>query len=69
MNQIFRYTFTLAIFLAGSLTIYSGEPFLSNLNVQAEDPLYTTYAAQMERSEFTLDQAYHLQFYQPDEGL
>ncbi|MBD3274237.1 MAG: hypothetical protein GF372_02945, partial [Candidatus Marinimicrobia bacterium] len=69
MKRIFRNLFLLTVFLIGTHAIYAGEPFLSNLSVEADDPLYTTYAAQMERSEFTLDQGYHLQFYKPEEGL
>lgn len=39
------------------------KPFLSNLNVGSEDPLYTTYAAAMERSSFILDQGYEFSFW------
>lgn len=43
--------------------------FLSNLAVAASDPLYTTYAAPMERSAFALDEAYSLEWYRPEQGL
>lgn len=33
-----------------------------------ESPVYATYAAAMERSEFTVDEGYHFQFYLPDRG-
>jgi hypothetical protein len=44
------------------------KPFLSDLHVTAHDPLYTTYAAAMERSEFTLDEGYHFVFYDTTRG-
>lgn len=43
-------------------------PFLSNLSATKDDALFTTYAAAMERSEFTLDQGYHFLFYDPLRG-
>ncbi len=39
------------------------KPYLSNLLATKHSPLYTTYAAAMERSEFTLDEGYHFLFY------
>lgn len=42
---------------------------LSNLNVRPHDPLYTTYAAPLTRSEYFVDEAYHLNFYTPAEGV
>lgn len=36
--------------------------FLSNLSVTKDVPLYTTYAAAKERSEFTVDEGYHFLF-------
>lgn len=44
------------------------KPFLSNLNATKNSPLYTTYAAAMERSEFTLDEGYHFLFYDSTRG-
>jgi len=43
--------------------------FLSNLNVLGDSPLYTTYAAHMERSEFVLDEGYALIFNNPERGV
>ena len=34
-----------------------------------DQPIYTTYAAHMERSNYTVDQGYHLMYYDPDEKL
>jgi len=42
---------------------------LSRLNVTSADPLYTTYAAPMSRAEYFVDEAYHLNFYTPSEGV
>ena len=42
--------------------------FLSNLSATKNSPLYTTYAAAMERSEFALDEGYHFLFYDPARG-
>ncbi|HEU5402743.1 MAG TPA: trehalase family glycosidase [Terriglobales bacterium] len=42
---------------------------LSNLNATADDALYTTYAAQMSRSEYFVDEGYHLNYYTPERGV
>ncbi len=44
------------------------KPYLSNLSAGKNSPLYTTYAAAMERSEFTLDRGYHFVFYDSARG-
>ena len=41
--------------------------FLSNLHADSNDPLFTTYAAPVERSEYTLDQAYEMQWADPQQ--
>ena len=59
------------LILAGSsamMVAQPGVPFLSHLHATATSPLYTTYAAAMERSEFTLDEGYHFQFYDSTRG-
>jgi len=43
-------------------------PYLSNLKATRSSPIYTTYAAPMERSEFTLDKGYHFVFYDSTRG-
>mgnify|MGYP000439328897 CR=1 FL=1 len=48
---------------------YAQDNFLSNLQAGADAPLYTTYAAQMERSEFALDEGYHFRYYEQDHGI
>jgi hypothetical protein len=42
---------------------------LSNLNATSGDALYATYAAQMSRSEYFVDEGYHLNYYSPDRGV
>lgn len=44
-------------------------PYLSSLNADKNSPLYTTYAAALERSEFILDEGYEFHFYNPGEGI
>ncbi|MBN2366921.1 MAG: hypothetical protein JXL67_12195, partial [Calditrichaeota bacterium] len=45
------------------------QDYLSNLNAVANDPLYSTYAAPLSRSEFIIDQGYHLKFYDNSTGI
>src|SRR6185437_8946049 len=58
----------LVLLLFGLLSIFmrcDAQPacsFLSNLNAGQHFPLYTGYAAAMERSAFTLDEGYRLQY-------
>jgi len=47
---------------------YAQRPYLSNLSADSNFPLYTTYAAAMERSNFILDEGYHFQYYIPNAG-
>ena len=42
---------------------------LSNLNVGAHDPLYTTYAAPLSRSEYLVDEGYFLNYFSSSEGV
>ncbi len=42
---------------------------LSNLNAGTHDPLYTTYAAPLTRSEYFVDEGYHLNYYSPERGV
>lgn len=53
---------------AGTLSAQTAPPYLSTLQATRESPLYTTYAAAMERSEFLLDEGYHFRFYDPARG-
>lgn len=55
--------------LAAACTGREKDPFLSNLHATADDPIYTTYAAAMERSQFVLDEGYQFSFYEPGKGI
>lgn len=46
----------------------AGRPFMSDLRAGADFPVYTTYAAAMERSSFILDQGYHFNYYTDSAG-
>jgi ribonuclease HI len=59
---------TLLFVLGVAPAVFAQLP-LSRLNVRPEDPLYTTYAAPLGRSEYFVDEAYHLNFYTPAEGV
>ena len=61
--------FLLFLHICGCAHFAEQKPFLSRLRAGAEDALYATYAAAMERSEFTLDQGYEFVFYDPDKGI
>lgn len=43
--------------------------FLSNLSATKNDPVYTTYAAPLERSEFIVDEGYQFVWYDPFRGV
>ncbi len=62
-----RIVLTVACAALG-LHAYAQQPYLSNLQATRESPLYTTYAAALERSEFTLDEGYHFLFYDSTRG-
>ncbi|HSL68965.1 MAG TPA: trehalase family glycosidase, partial [Longimicrobiales bacterium] len=70
MRTIERVIFCLALPLTATpgLAQQPGPP-LSNLSATRTSPLYTTYAADRERSEFVLDQGYHFVYYDPSRGL
>ncbi|HEX6879655.1 MAG TPA: trehalase family glycosidase, partial [Terriglobales bacterium] len=55
------------VFLAGCAS--AQQIPLSTLNATADDALYTTYAAPMSRSEYFMDEGYHLNYYSPSEGM
>jgi hypothetical protein len=55
--------------LVTALPLNAQRPFLSSLQATKDSPLFTTYAAAMERSEFTLDEGYHLSYYDTSRGI
>ncbi|MCK4577931.1 MAG: hypothetical protein KAU50_04020, partial [Candidatus Marinimicrobia bacterium] len=71
MNQRYYAGLLLLLILIVSAELRAGAPknYLSNLSATRGSPLYTTYAAAMERSEFTLDEGYHLTFYDSARGV
>ncbi len=63
-----RFLFLLTLF--GLVVLLPAQsPYLSNLRATKDSPLYTTYAAAMERSEFVLDEGYHFRFYDSTRGI
>jgi len=55
------------------LVLFSGmaeaQNYLSILNAGRNDPLFTTYAAPLARSEFIVDEGYRLLFYDDNDGI
>ncbi len=43
--------------------------YLSNLNVTQNDPIYTTYAAALKRSEYKVNEGYQFVWYDPEKGM
>ncbi len=68
-KTIYRLLLIFVIFLSGCTAPEQDGFLLSNLHAGAGTPLYTTYAAAMERSEFVLDEAYEFHFYNSQEGI
>lgn len=69
MRTKLLYIILAVFFLSDGIIAGDEDFFLSDLNATKNSPLYTTYAAAMDRSEFTLDQGFHLKFYDPDRGI
>ncbi len=51
------------------LYIFGDRPIWMNLNATADDPLYTTFTALPGRSNYFVDEGYHLQFYEGDRPI
>jgi hypothetical protein len=49
-------------------TLYS-QAYLSNLNAGKNNPIYTTYAAPLDRSEFIIDEGYVFKWYDLQNGI
>lgn len=65
-----REVFRISILLFIAVYCFGAEkPFLSNLNAAKNTAIFTTYAAAMERSEFTLDEGYHFLYYDSTRGI
>jgi hypothetical protein len=57
------------IVVASRLSAQEARPFLSSLSATKDSPLFTTYAAPLARSEFTLDKGYHFVYYDSTRGV
>ncbi len=57
------------IFISFITQSSSAQSFLSNLNATKNDAVYTTYAAPIERSQYKIDQGYHLMWYDAKKGV
>lgn len=57
------------VLVAASALAQTGDLPLSHLHAGQHDPLFTTYAAPLSRSEYFYDQAYYLQFADPARGI
>lgn len=55
------------VFIVVSTPLFS--QYLSNLSATKADPLYTTYAAPITRSDYRLDQGYQLMWFDPESGI
>jgi hypothetical protein len=67
MNFRFSLTFCLIglLYLSGISQVSISDQYLV-LNAKANDPLFTTYAAAMERSRFFADKAYFMDYFSPE---
>lgn len=59
----------LAVLFLVIIISVNAQPYLSNLSADKDDPIYTTYAAPMSRSEYKIDQGYQLMWYDEDRGV
>ncbi|MBU2444976.1 MAG: hypothetical protein KJ666_05310 [Bacteroidetes bacterium] len=57
----------LAIF--SIITSIQAQNYLSNLHATKDDPIYTTYAASLQRSEYIVNEAYQFVWYDPEKGI
>lgn len=46
-----------------------GQAYLTNLEAGKDDPIYTTYAAPLSRSEFVIDEGYIFKWYDSQDGI
>ncbi|MDP2365625.1 MAG: hypothetical protein Q8M94_17900, partial [Ignavibacteria bacterium] len=47
----------------------NAQNYLSNLHATKDDPIYTTYAAALSRSEYKVNEAYQFVWFDPEKGL
>lgn len=68
-KNILQLTIRFCLLLALLSCTSKQKPYLSNLQATANSPIYTTYTAAMERSEYALDEGYEMMFYNPKRGI
>lgn len=51
------------------ITSIHAQNYLSNLNATKDDPIYTTYASALTRSEYKVNEAYQFVWYDPEKGI
>ena len=61
--------FLLLITPASLFSSANAQNYLSNLNATKDSPLFTTYAAAIDRSEFIVDEGYRFIWYDPSDGI
>jgi hypothetical protein len=69
MKTVLRRAIGLSLLVLVGVPSVAAQPFLSDLSATAGDPLYTTYAAPLERSTFAPDQGYQFRFFRGHRGL
>mgnify|MGYP005844478933 CR=1 FL=1 len=58
----------IVLFLLMVITV-NAQHYLSNLHATKKDPIYTTYASSLERTDYKLDQGYSLCWFDPEKGI
>lgn len=69
MRSVFSPFWAILVLAVAVAYPTAAQPYLSNLNVGAADPLFATYAAPLARSEFIVDEGYHFRYYDPDSAI
>jgi hypothetical protein len=70
MNCIKYFNIAITLFVVSFSSFAQDDvQLLSNLHATKDSPLYTTYAAAKDRSEFTVDEGYRFIWYEPSEGI
>lgn len=64
-----RLTVVLAVLLVTPCSSNAQTPYLSNLSAAKSDPIFATYAAPIDRSNYIIDEGYRFTFYDEDEGV
>jgi len=65
-SSLFHTSTLLTIFISSLL---HAQPFLSSLHAGSDDPVFTTYAAPLTRSQYKADQGYTMMWCDPEKGV